>query len=136
MSEEEIRQEEEMRQEYLKVWSAIFKEFRGWSSEQTLEWAIRKGHLGAGRDYWTFHDPIPRPVVWELFSPDLVEQVRRLDRIMDLESDAERALWPRQYDLERRDPADADWGSIRRNFEQVIARYTGLVRPEASDAAE
>ena len=123
---------EEDKARYYAIWSALFREFRGWSEEQTRAWAQSKNLFPGDeeKDAWTLFDPPSRPVAWELLPEELVVQVKKIDSklLLQLEADAENALWPEQFDEDDVDPANVDWLSIRRAWKQVVSDYELKVR--------
>jgi hypothetical protein len=125
------------REAYLRVWKRLFKEIRGWSEEQTLEWAKkwaggfdRSGSiiLSSGPDKWAAPSLIDDETKALLGFPspafsDLSDEIRRL--ITEKEVYGPSGSGTGYPPLLRPGALDEyDWDEVRRKFRELVEKYT------------
>jgi hypothetical protein len=115
---------------YLEVWKGLFREFLGWSEEETLRWAER-WKTADGENPVDDPDDIfyhESPVYWanhELLPDPLKERLRGLE-LVDLERRILEAFWD-----EHRDhfPPGTDWRPYRAKVVRILAEYGASLPP-------
>jgi len=125
------------REAYLRVWKRLFKEIRGWSEEQTLEWA-KKWEGGFERSGSTLLSSGPD----KLAAPNLIDdQTRALlgfpsRDFSDLSDEIRREITEKELygpcgsgtgfpPLVRPGALDEyDWDDVRRKIRKLVEKYT------------